>query len=40
MQQIKIHYYKSHVNLNPTQVVPKGPDQDLDAAHDRANMVE
>ncbi len=24
--QIKQHYYKVHTNINPTQIVPKGPD--------------
>jgi putative glutathione S-transferase len=24
--QIKEHYYKVHTNINPTQIVPKGPD--------------
>jgi len=26
MDQIKRHYYFSHTMINPTQVVPKGPD--------------
>nr|WP_136252455.1 glutathione S-transferase family protein [Ningiella ruwaisensis] len=32
---IKQHYYYSHNMINPTQVVPKGPIQDLLSAHDR-----
>lgn len=33
---IKRHYYFSHTMINPTQVVPNGPDLDLDSPHDRA----
>ncbi|MDQ2164830.1 MULTISPECIES: glutathione S-transferase family protein [Vibrio] len=32
---IKRHYYFSHIGINPTQVVPKGPDIDLDTPHER-----
>ncbi|UPQ88878.1 glutathione S-transferase family protein [Vibrio sinaloensis] len=32
---IKRHYYFSHTGINPTQVVPKGPDLDLDSPHGR-----
>lgn len=32
---IKGHYYRSHTDINPTQIVPKGPVQDLNAPHDR-----
>ncbi|OQQ05289.1 glutathione-dependent reductase [Vibrio campbellii] len=32
---IKRHYYFSHTGINPTQVVPKGPELDLDSPHDR-----
>lgn len=31
----KRHYYISHTSINPTQVVPKGPALNFDAAHDR-----
>ncbi|WP_105903187.1 glutathione S-transferase family protein [Vibrio gangliei] len=34
-EHIKRHYYFSHKNINPTQVVPKGPDLDLDSHHGR-----
>jgi putative glutathione S-transferase len=27
--QIKQHYYVVHTNINPTQIVPKGPDPDV-----------
>jgi putative glutathione S-transferase len=32
---IKRHYYFSHGQINPTQIVPQGPDLDLDSAHGR-----
>ncbi len=35
MEHIKQHYFYSHVSINPTRIVPKGPDQDFDALHDR-----
>ena len=36
MTHIKRHYYESHRTINPTGVVPLGPDLDLDAPHSRA----
>jgi putative glutathione S-transferase len=35
MDHIKTHYYASHKTINPTQVVPKGPDIDFEQPHDR-----
>ena len=35
MQQIKYHYYASHASVNPTGVVPNGPEIDYSAAHNR-----
>lgn len=32
---IKQHYYASHVSINPTQVVPLGPQQDFTLPHNR-----
>jgi putative glutathione S-transferase len=32
---IKTHYYKSHLTINPTGVVPLGPEQDFLAPHGR-----
>ncbi len=32
---IKRHYYFSHTGINPTQVVPVGPELDLDSPHGR-----
>jgi len=36
MDHIKRHYYASHRHINPTGVVPKGPELDFMAPHDRA----
>ncbi len=38
LDHIKEHYYRSHIWINPTQIVPKGPDLDLDAPHDRGQV--
>lgn len=35
---IKRHYYFSHTGINPTQVVPKGPELDLDSPHGREGV--
>jgi len=35
---IKNHYYGSHKTINPTGVVPKGPEQDFTGAHDRGRL--
>jgi putative glutathione S-transferase len=35
MQHIKEHYYGSHETINPSRVVPMGPDIDLTQAHNR-----
>ncbi|NOH53019.1 glutathione S-transferase family protein [Vibrio coralliilyticus] len=35
---IKRHYYFSHTGINPTQVVPKGPELDLESAHGRERI--
>ncbi|NRF28586.1 glutathione S-transferase family protein [Vibrio coralliilyticus] len=35
---IKRHYYFSHTGINPTQVVPKGPELDLESAHGRESI--
>jgi glutathionyl-hydroquinone reductase len=36
---IKSHYYASHATINPTGVIPKGPQLALDRAHDRERLV-
>ncbi len=38
MVHIKNHYYGSHETINPTRVVPKGPDIDFAAPHDRGRF--
>ena len=35
---IKRHYYFSHTGINPTQVVPKGPELDLESPHGREQL--
>jgi putative glutathione S-transferase len=35
MGHIKLHYYGSHLGINPTGIVPKGPELDLWAPHGR-----
>ena len=35
MQHIKQHYYYSHTSINPTRIVPKGPDMDFMQPHNR-----
>ncbi|MCG3722543.1 glutathione S-transferase family protein [Vibrio cincinnatiensis] len=35
---IKRHYYFSHTTINPTQVVPVGPDLDLESEHGRDSL--
>lgn len=35
---IKHHYYGSHKTINPTGIVPLGPQLDLDRPHDRARL--
>ncbi|MFC3024705.1 glutathione S-transferase family protein [Vibrio zhugei] len=37
---IKRHYYFSHTMINPTQVVPKGPQLDLSSPHQREQQVQ
>ncbi|MEZ0212096.1 MAG: glutathione S-transferase family protein [Xanthobacteraceae bacterium] len=37
---IKAHYYGSHRWLNPTGIVPVGPDRDFDVPADRENLPE
>jgi len=32
---IKQHYYYSHESINPTRIVPKGPEMEFSTPHDR-----
>lgn len=38
MHHIKSHYYRSHANINPTRIVPLGPELELLAPHDRGRF--
>ena len=38
MDHIKNHYYASHETINPSRVVPVGPDIDYTAPHNRADL--
>ena len=38
LQQIKRHYYGSQRQVNPTGIVPVGPQLDFAAPHDRARI--
>lgn len=35
---IKTHYYASHLMINPTGVIPLGPNQDFSVAHGREKL--
>ena len=35
---IKRHYYMTHDEINPTRIVPVGPDQDLQSGHGREHL--
>ena len=39
LDHIKRHYYGSHANINPTRIVPVGPEIDYAMAHDRRRFV-
>ena len=38
LDHIKLHYYMSMVAINPTRIVPLGPQLDFSAPHDRARF--
>jgi putative glutathione S-transferase len=38
MLHIKAHYFGSHATINPTGIVPKGPELNFDAPHNRARL--
>lgn len=38
MDHIKTHYYTSHLNLNPTGIIPKGPELDFRRPHGRERL--
>ena len=35
LEHVKRHYYWSHESINPTRIVPKGPELNYDAPHNR-----
>ena len=36
---IKKHYFMSHTDINPKQIIPLGPEVDLDSPHKRGSFV-
>jgi putative glutathione S-transferase len=38
MDHIKRHYFGSHKFLNPSGIVPRGPDVDFDTPHCRSEL--
>lgn len=38
MQHIKNHYYASHESINPSRIIPMGPDIDFTLPHNRAQL--
>ncbi|EGK15510.1 glutathione S-transferase family protein [Psychrobacter sanguinis] len=40
MDHIKSHYYGSHDTINPTLIVPRGPDIDFMSAHGRGKLAK
>lgn len=38
MKHIKEHNYRSYTEINPTQIVPVGPDREFTAPHDRETL--
>ncbi len=40
MFHCKQHYYGSHESINPTRIVPKGPEIDFTAPHDRGRLAD
>lgn len=38
LDHIKRHYYVTHDDINPTRIVPLGPEQDLSAPHGRKHL--
>ena len=39
-EHIKTHYYASHLTINPTGVIPLGPEQDFNLAHGREHLAK
>lgn len=39
-EHIKTHYYASHLTINPTGIIPLGPEQDFNLAHGREHLAK
>lgn len=39
-EHIKTHYYASHLTINPTGIIPLGPEQDFNLAHGREALAK
>ena len=39
LDHITTHYYTTHLQLNPTGIIPAGPALDWDAPHGRETLV-
>ena len=37
-EHIKTHYYASHLTINPTGIIPLGPEQDFNLPHNRGHL--
>ena len=40
LHHIKAHYYGSHETINPTRIVPVGPEIDYSAPHNRGRLAK
>ena len=40
MDHVKTHYYRSHPSINPSRIVPIGPEIDFNVPHDRERFTE
>ncbi len=40
VEHIKTHYYVSHLTINPTGIIPLGPEQDFNLAHNREHLAK
>lgn len=40
LDHVKVHYYRSHTMINPTGIVPAGPQLNLDQPHERGDLVD
>jgi putative glutathione S-transferase len=38
IDEIKAHYYGTHPEINPNEIVPLGPELDFGAPHDRESL--